>query len=97
MRDTPVAVELRHAEVAQVFQVGLTREHHPRPAGLHCEGVDAGPQRSLENVVREKHHAAVAGHELLGEAERLRDPAGLLLVGVEEAIDAELVSVAEQS
>src|SRR5207247_9382666 len=52
--------------------------------------------RPLEDVVGEHHHAAVAVDEPLRQAERLRDPARLLLVRVREEVDAVRVPVAEQ-
>ena len=52
--------------------------------------------RPLEHVVGEHHDAAVAVDEPLGQPERVRDAAGLLLVAVEELVDAVLVAVTEQ-
>ena len=50
----------------------------------------------LEDVVGEHHREAIAVDEALREPERLGDAAGILLVGVEKAVDAPLVAVAQQ-
>ena len=94
---TSVAVELRHAEVAQVLDVALGREDDPAAALLPLEVVDDVLDRALEDVVGEHHADTVAADETLGEAERLRDATRLLLVPVGEPVDAELLAVAEQA
>ena len=92
-----VAVELRHAEVAQVLDVALGREDDPAAALLPLEVLDDVLDRALEDVVGEHHADTVAADEALGEAERLGDAARLLLVPVGEPVDAELLAVAEQA
>ena len=96
-RDPALAVELGHAEVAQVLRVELVGEQDARAPRLGGEALDRRPERPLEDVVGEHHADAVAADEALREPERLRDPAGLLLVGVEELVDPVLVAVAEQA
>ena len=95
--DSPVAVELGHAEVAEVLGVGLAGEHDAGPVLLRREVLDDRADRALEHVVGEHHHARVAVDEPLGEPERLGDAAGPLLVAVEELVDAVLLAVAEQA
>src|SRR5579862_3513470 len=51
----------------------------------------------LEDVVREQDTAAVTADETLGEPERLCDAARLVLVRVEEPLDAVLVAIAQQT
>ena len=77
--------------------IGLSREDEARAEVLAAEGLDDGPDRPLEHVVGEHDDAGIAVDEALGEAERLRDAARLLLVAVEELVDAVLVAVAEQA
>ena len=97
MLDPAVAVELDHAEVAQVRWIRLLAEHDARAVLLLAKRFDAGPDRPLKDVVGQEDDATVTGDELLGQAEGLGDAAGLVLVGVEEALDAELVPVAEEA
>ena len=47
-------------------------------------------------IVGEHHDSGVVPDELGRQPEGLGDPAGPFLVGVEEALDAELVAVGEQ-
>ena len=82
--------------MTQVLVLLDARENDPRAAVLSFEVLDDGSQRAREHVVREHHADLVALDEPLRECERLCDPAGLVLVGVEEPLDAVLVAVAEQ-
>src|SRR6266550_6621203 len=96
-RDPAVAVELGHAQVPEVLGVRLLGEHDTRAPVLVVKRLDTWPQRALEHVVGQEDHAAVAVHELFGESQSLCDPASLVLVGVEEALDPELLAVAKQA
>ena len=96
IRTTPLAVELGDAEVAQVLGLVQAREQDPAAALLAPEVLDRRRERALDDVVGEHDHDPVAAAEALGEAERLRDPARPVLVGVEEPVDPVLVPVAEQ-
>ena len=80
----------------QVLDLLDRREEDPSPVLLLCEVLDRRPERALEHVVGEHDADPVAGSEPLRQPERLGDPAGLLLVGVEEPVDPVLVPVAEQ-
>ena len=73
------------------------REQDPRALLLLLEVLDERPQRAAEDVVGEHHDDGLAADEALRQPERLRDPALLLLVGVEEPVDAVRVTVAEQA
>ena len=64
---------------------------------LSLEVLDDRPERPLEDVVGEQHAHLVARDEPLGEPERIGDAARLLLVAVEEPVDAVVVAVAEQA
>ena len=83
--------------MAKMLGFGFLGKDDTRASLLFLESLDARPDRTLEEVVREHHHAPIPGDELLGQAQRLGDAACLLLVGVEEAVDPELVSIAEQA
>ena len=96
-RDAAVAVELGNAEVTQVLDLRLPREHDARAELLAGEVVRRGLDRPLEDVVGEHDADLVAADEALGEPERLGDAAGPLLVAVRQQVDAELVPVAEQA
>src|SRR5207302_6213056 len=65
--DPAVAVELSHPKVPEVLAVGQMREHDPRALLLLLESVDAGTDRSLEDVVPEQHDCAITANEFLGE------------------------------
>src|SRR5438477_3926918 len=91
------AIHLGDAEMIEVLAVLFTPEHHPRSLGLLPEGVDAGTDRGAEDVVAEQDDRPVAADEVLGQAQRLGDSAGPVLVRVEQAVDAELLAVAEQA
>ena len=96
--DAVVAVELGHAEVAQVLGILLAREQDPRAALLRARS--SRPSARIEcstTLSASITHDAVAADEPLGEAERLGDPARVLLVGVREPVDPPLVPVAEQA
>ena len=80
-----------------MFWVRFLGEHDAGATLLPAKGLVARLDRPLEDVVREKDDAPVLGDELLRQAERLSDAAGLVLVGIEEALDAEFVPVAEQA
>ena len=67
------------------------------PKCCAAELLDDVPDRPLEHVVGEHDDARIAVDEPLREPERLGDPARLLLVAVEELVDAVLVAVAEQA
>src|SRR4029078_695853 len=95
--NTPVAVELRYAEVAQVLRVGLAREQNARATLLRDEPVGRGAETALDDVVGEHHADAVPVDEALCQAQRLGDPARLLLVPVGEQFEPVLVAVAEQA
>ena len=73
------------------------RERDPPARLLALEVLDDRSQGRLEDVVGEQHAHLVAADEPLSEPERVRDPAGLLLVGVEQAVDPVVVAVAEQA
>ncbi len=73
------------------------REHDAGAAGLGAEVPHDRLERVLEDVVGEHDADLVAVDEPLGEREGVGDPARLLLVRVEETVDAELVAVAEQA
>src|SRR5258708_35303203 len=96
-RDAPVAVELGDAEALQVVDVAHLVENDSRAALLLAEGVDAVLDRAAEDVVREQHDYPLAADESLREAQCFRDAAGLVLVCVNEALDSELLAVAEQA
>src|SRR6478672_9489489 len=85
------------AKVAQVLSVSLVREDDACSVRLLGEGVGAVFQTPLEDVVSEHHHHAIAVNESLGEAEGLGDAARLLLVRIEQSLDAKFVAVAKQS
>src|SRR5205809_7161763 len=82
--------------MTEVLGVALPREHDPRATLLAAEVVNGVPERALEDVVGEHHADAVSCNEPLGEPQRFRDPALLLLVRVEQAPDAVRAAVAEQ-
>ncbi len=65
--------------------------------GVGPEGIHHGLYRSLHDVVGQHDEHGFAIDEPFGQAERLGDPAGPLLVGVGEAVDAELMAVAQQA
>src|ERR1700680_560376 len=77
--------------------VGLASKHDACAASLLLKRLDAWLQRSLEYVVPQKHDGPVATDEFLGEAERLGYASRFVLVRVEEAIDPELLPIAEQA
>jgi hypothetical protein len=81
----------------QVLRVVLVCEQDPTPVLLVAKRVDDRSQRSFEDVVRQHDDAVVAVDEVLGEPERLRNPARLRLVGVEQAVAAVGAPVAEQA
>ena len=81
----------------KVRAVGFSGQDHPGATLLPSECLDARPDRALEHVVRQQDHASIPGDKFLGETEGFGDTAGLVLVRVEEAVDAELVSVAQQA
>ena len=87
----------RHAEVAQVLRILHLLEQHPCATLLTLEVLDVRRERVLQDVVAEHDQELVAVHEVLGEAKRLGDPAGLRLVRVAQAPHAELATVAEQA
>ncbi len=78
-------------------KIRLLAQHDARPAQLLAKGFDAGPDRPLKDVVGQENDTTVTGHEPLGQAKRLGDAAGLVLVGIQQALDAELLPVAEQA
>src|SRR3984893_11575003 len=90
------AVEVGHTEVAQVVTIGLMREHDPSPVLLLRERLNAKPKGPLEDVVAEHDHRSIAPNEPLCQAERFGDASRLLLVRIEETVDAEVLTVAEQ-
>src|SRR5260221_9445957 len=96
-RDAPVAVELSDAEALQMVDVAHLVENDARAAILLAEGVDAVLDRAAEDVVREQHDHPLAADESLREAQCFRDAAGLVLIRVQQAVDAELLAVAEQA
>jgi hypothetical protein len=82
--------------MAQVLGLVDLGEQDPRTPLLHSEVLDRWLERGFEDVVREQDEHPIAVDEPLCEPERLRDPPGFLLVGVEQALDAVLVAVPEQ-
>ncbi len=68
-----------------------------RPDPLLGEVLHGGPEGALDDVVPEHDEHRVAPHEPLGEAQRLGDAPGPVLVGVAEPVDAVLVAVAEEA
>jgi hypothetical protein len=80
-----------------VFRVVFAREEDARAATLRAEVFDRELDRTLDHIVREHHAHGRAFDESLGEPERLRDPALLFLVRVEQPVDAVFVPVAEQA
>src|SRR5581483_6885230 len=92
----PPAVELGYAEMPEVLLLVDAREDDTRAPLLRLEPLDDRPERALEDVVGEEDAATLAADEPLRKPERLGDPAGLLLVGVQEPLDPVLVAVAEQ-
>ena len=92
-----VIAEDRDAEVAQVLRLGHRASRMRAPVGIGPEGVDHGPDGALHDVVGQHDEHRVAVDEALGQAQGLGDAAGLLLVGVGEPVDAELVPVAQQA
>src|SRR5579859_1529429 len=95
--DSRCAVHLRDAEVVEVPAVLLAPEHHPCALGLLLERLDARADGGAEDVVAQQHDRSVAADEMFGQAQGLRDPSRPVLVGVEQAVDAELFAVAEQA
>ena len=67
------------------------REQDPAAAPLRLEVLDRRRERALDHVVGEHHDGAPTPAEALREAERLRDPTRLVLVGVEEPVDPVVV------
>ncbi len=61
------------------------------------EGVDHGLDGALHDVVGQHDEHGLAVDEVLGQAERLGDAAGILLIGVGQLVDAVLVAVAQQA
>ena len=93
----PVAVHHRNAEMAQMLVLRKLGKRDARTAFLALEVLDDRPERLLEDVVGEQHAHLVAGDEPLGEPERIGDAARVLLVAVEELVDAVVVAVSEQA
>src|SRR5215211_6862791 len=94
--DPAVAVELGHAEVAQVGRVVDAGQDEAGPGGLGQEVGHGRAQAALDHVVGQHDHHPVPVDEALGQPEGLGDPARPLLVGVQQPVDAVLVAVAEQ-
>ena len=80
-----------------MVQVGHLTEDDSRALLLLDERIDAAPDGAAEDVVREQHDHALAADESLRQAQRLGDAARPILVRVQEALDAELLAVAEQA
>ena len=76
----------RHAQVTQMLRVFHLLEQDPGAALLAREVLDVRLDRVLHDVVAEHHDELVAVDEVLGQAERLGDAAGLGLVGVAQAL-----------
>src|ERR1700738_1255566 len=81
----------------QMVVVALAPQQDSRPLGLQLERIHAVLDGSLEDVVRQQHHGAAAAGETLRQPKRFGDAARLLLVRVEEPVDAERLPVAEES
>src|SRR5215217_596338 len=95
--DPAVAVQLGDAEVAQVGRVVDAGQDEAGPRGLGQEVGHGRAHAALEDVVGQHDHDPVAVDEALGQPQGLGDPAGPLLVGVQQPVDAVLVAVAEQA
>jgi hypothetical protein len=95
--DDAIAVELGDTQVAQVLRVLLPSEEDPRARSLLDEVVDRVLDRPLHDVVGEHDDDRVTAREPLRETQRLRDPAGALLVRVGQPVDPPLVAVPEQA
>ena len=76
----------RHAEMAQVLRLAHVREQHAGTGGLGLEVAHRVGDRAAEDVVGEHDDDAVAAGEATGEAERLGDPAGALLLRIAELV-----------
>ena len=83
--------------MAQVLGLGDRCEHDPGAGDLGGEGLDRRSDRRAEDVVGQHHEHVIVADELLGQAQRLGDPAGALLVGVEQKVDAILLAVGQQA
>src|SRR5215207_2185772 len=94
--DPAVAVQLGDAEVAQVDRVVDPGQDDPGPGRLGQEVGHGRAHALLEDVVGQQDHHPVAVDEALGQPQGLGDAARLLLVGVQQPVDAVLVAVAEQ-
>ncbi len=95
--DAAVAIEGGHPKVSQVLWIlDFGEQDAPAPL-LLTESLDGGPDRVLEDVVAEHHDHLVVLDKPLRQPERLRDSAGVLLVGIEQPVDPPLVPVPEQA
>ncbi len=83
LRD-PAVLDARDAEMLEMLGFADVREQDARAFALLPEVVDGLGDRPSEDVVGEHHDDTVLADELAGETERLRDPAGALLVSVGE-------------
>src|SRR5215218_2909169 len=95
--DPAVAVELGHAEVAQVGRVVDAGQDEAGPGGLSQEVGHGRAQAALDHVVGQHDHHPVAVHEALGEPDGLGDAARPFLVGVQQPVDGVLGPVAEHT
>ena len=85
LRD-PAVLNPRDAEMTEMLGFADVREQDPPAFALLAEVVDRLGDRPPENVVREHHDDAGVADELAGKTERLRDPAGTLLISVREPV-----------
>src|SRR5690606_33745482 len=92
--DAAVAGQLRHAEP---FRVVHLLEQDLCTLALVPEAADRLGERVLEEIVAQDHDDRLAIGEVLGQAQRLRDPALAFLVRVVQVLEAELTPVAERS
>src|SRR6476646_5167251 len=85
LRDAGV-LDARDAEMTEMLGLADMREQDARAFTLFAEVVNRLRDRPSEDVVCEHYDDAGVTDELAGKAERVRDPAGALLVSVLELI-----------
>src|SRR4051812_30331886 len=87
-----IALQLRHAVGLGIFHLG---KQNLSALPLMAEALRGVADRILQNVVAQNQANRIARREMLGQAQRLRDAARAILIGIVQLFEAKLAAISK--